>query len=466
MHNKPMPQRCFHAPSFSLYMWLSFNIQRIFILTFVLIACNSTNSFAQKSLNRGTFNSEDSVVYNQYLNYINKDKITNKYPQNRYFLPPIFDGKFGFDISYPLPENPYEKKELIFLELKNDWINSNKIIKPDFKEKAYRRFLQKHPDLIKYTSENFEKEVEKVETIKPNFFQNLFSREPDYKVDKSEIDKSTQYVPKRRYWKSNGSSSLQFSQSHISDNWASGGTGSFSLLSYQKHITEYEKNKIKFKNTLEWRLRFYQNKGDSVFQVGDDLFRNYSEFAVQAFLKKWYYSLNMEVKTQLFTHTSGNTKVYQSAFFAPFQVNVGGGMKYELKRTSKTNKHKTLNFNVDISPFSAQSKWLFNDDISPKRHGIDEGKQHKIDLGSTLNSKLTVNFNREISFSSRFKYFTSYKKVLVESESELTIAINRYFSTSFYIYGKFDDDEKITKDPKLGYFQYNQLFSFKINFNW
>ena len=447
-------------------MCLFSNIQRFFISIFVLVACNSTNLSAQDSLNQEFFDSMDSLVYNQYLDSVDQDRKINRYPQNRYFLPPVFDGKFGFDISFPLPENPYEKKESIFIELENSWLESKKNIEPDFREKAYRNFLQKYPYLVKYTYKDFEGEVEKVEIIKPNFFQNLFSIVPDSKIDKNEIDKSARYIPKRRYWKNKGSSSLQFSQSHISDNWSSGGTGSFSLLSYQKHSTEYEKNKIKFNNSIEWRLSFHKNKGDSIFQVGDDLFRNYSEFAVKSFLQKWYYSLNMEVRTQLFSHSSRDPKVYRSAFFAPFQANIGGGMKYELKRTSKTNKYKTLNFNVDISPFSAQSKWLFNDNISPARHGIDEGKQCNIDLGSTLNSRLTVNFSQEVSLSSRFKFFTNYEKVLIESENELNIAINRHFSTSLYIYGRFDDDKKITRDPKLGYFQYNQLLSFKINFTW
>ncbi|MDR0427614.1 MAG: DUF3078 domain-containing protein [Dysgonamonadaceae bacterium] len=409
---------------------------------------------------------EDSIVLNRYLDFISKDK---KQPTpNPYLLPPVFDGKFGFEVATLSLDNPYEKKSSVFPVLnERDSLPTEILGKTKFREKAYRDFLRNNMLSVKYTYKDFDKEAEKIEEIKPNFFKNLFAIDPEIELERSSIDQSTRFYPKKRYWKVSGSSLLQISQNYISDNWASGGIGSFSLLSIQNHTANYEKGKFRCNNFIEWKLSFYRNKNDSVPRVGEDLFRTYSDVNLKAFHNKWSYSANLELKTQLFAHSDGNPRYYKSDFFAPFQVNMGIlGMKYETKSTSSKNKYQVVNFNVDISLFSLQSRWLFDDEIDPIRHGIEKGKNHTIDLGSTLNSKLTVNFNRQISFASRLKYFTNYEETLVESENELKMAFNQFFTTRLYLYARFDDSEDIKRDEKLGYLQLNQLLSFGFNFTW
>jgi hypothetical protein len=87
-------------------------------------------------------------------------------------------------------------------------------------------------------------------------------------------------------------------------------------------------------------------------------------------------------------------------------------------------------------------------------------------LGSTINAKLIVNFNREITFTSRFKLFTNYEKTIIESENELNLSINRYFSTRLYFYPRFDDSKGMPKEKHLGYIQLNEVLSFGFNFKW
>ncbi|MDR0864288.1 MAG: DUF3078 domain-containing protein [Candidatus Symbiothrix sp.] len=395
--------------------------------------------------------------------------IDTRIPVNPYFLPVVFDGKFSDDISVPFPKDSVPKKEdALFPALKSP----SSLFHPDpivdsFRKKARRNYLSTHIQSVKYTLSDFPEEVEKVKGIQPNIFRSLFAVEPE--VEKDDIDPSARFIPKRKYWVRGGSSLLQFSQNHISDNWYKGGVGNLNLLSVQSYSANYKKDKLQFNNLIEWKLSFFTNPNDTLrsFRLVEDLIRTYSDVGFRAFNDKWSYSSNLEVKTQLFKNYTENTNNYISALFSPIQVNLGIlGMKYQIEKVSKKDKYKKFNLSLDLSPLSLQYTWLEDKKIDVKRYAIEDGKHHLLDIGSTLNGKLIVNFNRQVTLTSRLKYFTNYEKVIVESENELNISLNRFFSTRFYLYGRFDDSKGLKKDKTLGYVQLNELFSFGFNYKW
>ena len=127
-----------------------------------------------------------------------------------------------------------------------------------------------------------------------------------------------------------------------------------------------------------------------------------------------------------------------------------------------------MNFNMDISPFSIQYTGVFNKskDFDQTRFGIESGKWHLVNIGSTVNSKIIIDFNKNVNFTSRFSFFTNYKEIRAESENMLNMPINRYFSTALYLYVRYDDNKQLKMDPTWGYFQINELVSFGFNYNW
>jgi hypothetical protein len=390
------------------------------------------------------------------------------FPLNPYFLPVVFDGKFSDDISVPLPQDTLQKENTLFPvpEFELRIFNTDSVVNRLRKE-AYRNFLRNNILSVKYSLKNFPEKVEKVEEIKPNIFQNLFTVDPE--VEKDNIDKSARFIPKRKYWVMGGNSLLQFSQNHFSDNWYKGGADNLNFLSVQSYSANYKKDKLQFNNLIEWKLSFYTNSNDTLrnFRLVEDLIRTYSDVGFRAFNDKWSYSSNLEIKTQLFKNYTENTRDYISAIFSPIQVNLGIlGMKYQIEKVSKKDKYKKFNLSADLSPLSVQYTWVADKKIDVKRYGIEEGKHHLLDIGSKLSSKVVVNFNRQVTLTSRFNYFTNYKKVIVESENELNISLNRFFSTRFYLYGRFDDSKGLKKNDSLGYFQLNELFSFGFNYKW
>jgi hypothetical protein len=388
------------------------------------------------------------------------------YPFNPYFLPVVFDGKFSDSLSVSLPEDPFKKETILFPVLRSEKtaFDSSKEINR-LRRMAYRSFLKNNMLSVKYSLSDFPNEIEKVERLKPNIFQSLFAIEIE--TEKSNIDRSARFIPKRQYWTNSGNTLLQFSQNYISKNWYNGGTGYLNLLSVQNYTFNYKKDKIQFNNFVEWKLSFYTNPNDTIrhFRLGEDLIRTYSDFGLKAFNDKWSYSSNLEIKTKLLRNYKENSDEYISSMFSPLQISMGIlGMKYQIQNTSPKNKYKKYNLSVDLSLLSLQYTWLADKKIDPARYGIEEGENFLLDLGSTLNAKIIINFNRQVTFTSRLKYFTNYKKVILETENELNLPINRYFSTRLYLYGRFDDSKGIKKDPDLNYIQLNELLSFGFNY--
>ena len=391
------------------------------------------------------------------------------YPVNPYLLPAVFDGQFSSDFSIHLPEAIPPQKEVLFPILEPQPIYLGAVSKEveEMRRMAFRHFIRNNILSVKYSKANFPKEVEKVKEIRPNIFQSLFAIESEVEIN--DTSRPDRFIPKRKYWIMNGNSILQFSQNFVSKNWYNGGVGNLNMVNIQNYTANYKKNKIQFNNFVEWKFSFFTNPNDTIrkFRMGEDVFRTYSDFGILAFRDRWSYSSNLEFKTQVLRNYRENSYEYISSFLSPFQINVGIlGVKYLVAKVSPQSKYKKYNLSIDFSPLAIQYTRIMNSKIDPTRYGIEAGRNSLLDKGSTLNAKVIMQFNRQVSFTSRFKYFTNYEKTIVETESELNMALNRFFSTRLYFYGRYDDSKKVTKDPSLGYFQLNELLSFGFNYKW
>jgi hypothetical protein len=66
-------------------------------------------------------------------------------------------------------------------------------------------------------------------------------------------------------------------------------------------------------------LRLYR-PDDTIrkYRIGDDLIRYYGDFGLDAFAKKWSYSTNLDVRSQLFNNFPTNSNTIRSAFLARY----------------------------------------------------------------------------------------------------------------------------------------------------
>ena len=381
------------------------------------------------------------------------------------FLPMIYTGKMlPRDLSfYPLGDD-HDKGLLIPLEK----TFAPNLQHSDFVQEVRKDYYRDYPDRIRYSILDFDS-IPRIEssdeivrdTYKP--FRDLLKTETTYSLDAPGVDVTT---IDRKYWVRSGEHSFQFAQNYFSNNWHKGGTNNLNFNNYHIIRANYQKEKIRFNNALEWRLSLFNAPDDSVrsYRIGNDLIRYYGDFGLNAFLKGWSYSTNLEAKSQLFNNFMPNSNKIRSSFLAPLYVNAGVGLKYELNKKSEKVRHRGVRWTLALAPISINYKYVGNDSIDVKRYGIPEGKRSITDIGSTITSILKYNITRYITWDSRLTYFTSYEKVVSEFENGLNMALSNAFSTRIYVNARYDDG--VPADPDYQYWQLNQTLSFGLNYKW
>ena len=383
---------------------------------------------------------------------------------NALFLPPVFTGKqLARDLSF----YPLKKKDSHYALIPSEKTFAPALQHYDFVNTIRFNYSKTYPDRVRYSVFNFNEippVVNDADVAKQfNPFRELLRAESTVSLQAPEVEG---IAIGRKYWVFSGEHSLQFSQNYFSNNWYKGGTSNLNINNFHILKANYKKDKVRFNNSLEWRLSLYNAPDDTTrsYRIGEDLLRYYGDFGVDAFGKGWSYSTNLEAKTQLFNNYLPNTDDLRSAFLSPFYVNAGIGMKYELDKKSETVRHRRVRWTLALAPVSMNYRYVLNNNVDVTRYGIPKGDRFVFDMGSTVTSMLKYDITRYITWDSRFKYFTSYKKIEAEFENTLNMALSNYFSTRLYLNLRFDDS--VPADSKFKHLQVNETISFGLNFKW
>lgn len=346
----------------------------------------------------------------------------------------------------------------------------------DIQQIAYNYVRTNHPESFQYSIQTMpgKSDMIRAEVIKKTLPEEAVI---PVKIDvtPTDYDAPVKFIPERRYWTSGFDATLQFAQNYISENWHKGGTSNMNIFGRAYFLYNYDKDKVKVTNELELKAQVFTAPNDEYhdYRIGDDLFRVHSNFGYRAF-KGWYYTFDVDFKTQMFTNFKENSEIKQAALLSPFSVDLGLGMKYDLNKSFESNKHKKLTLAVNIAPVSVSYKYSVSKNIDLGRHGFQKKKdsedvfnQSLTNIGSSLKLNMVFTFNRDISWQSRLDYFTSYDRVLMEFENTLNFAISRFFSTRLYAHLRFDDGVSRPEDkPNQSFFQLNELLSIGFNYKW
>ena len=387
---------------------------------------------------------------------------------NRLFMPALFTGEYlPDDLTFydPHPERPAYTPAPLY---KPDSIFTDYVREKRIAEGAYRYIERNHPSYFRYSTRDFPKNAFEQTTVHKAItedFPLIVTRDVNFK----DVEAPKKFIPERRYWTSSFESSIQFAQNYISPNWHKGGNSSLNLNNREYLVYNYQKDRIKLTNELEIKNNVYTAPNDTLrnYKVSDDVFRLHSNFGYEAF-SKWYYTLDMEFKTQILSSYDENSDVKKAGLLAPYSINIGLGMKYDLNKTFE-KKHKSVTFNVNVAPFSYTFRQTVDKDIKLDAHfqakedGTYPTKENK--LGSTINATLNFQFNRNVSWYSRFYYNTSYHRIEGEWENRFTFAWSRFFSTNITLNLRYDDGVAKNEDFD-SYLQINELLSFGFNYKW
>jgi hypothetical protein len=388
---------------------------------------------------------------------------------NPLFLPVIFDGQIlPQDLDF-LSEDKFQEHLLgsnyhllspdsTFLPIirQNRWIQS-----------VRKNYFTSNPPFVKYNIFSFSR------TPFLNNQMMLSPKEFKDQINGKRINLNTnialkKYIPKTIYWTKSGEHSLQINQNQYSNNWYAGGNSNYSVINYHKISLNYKKDKISWNNTIEWKLNFQKTPADTLhnLSISEDYLRTYSVVGL-SFSKKWSYTITNEIKTPLFRNYKTNTATPIAGLLSPLVINTGVGLNYSLTQNSKVDKYRKLTLSLDLSPLSINYTYVGDDAVDETNFGVDTLKKANIDIGSTYNANLSYSFNRNSTISSRLKYFTSYTKVILESENKFNFAFTRLLSLTVYLYLRYDDGVSSSKkDDNLGYFQYNELIGFGLSYSW
>lgn len=265
-------------------------------------------------------------------------------------------------------------------------------------------------------------------------------------------------VQKPNFWVTKGSFSTQMTESYFSPNWYQGGINNINLLSMLTLEANYDnKRKVQWSNKLDARLGFYQNQGEEV-QSNQDLLRLTSKLNLKA-IRNWNYTIEAQGNTQMMNHYSGSgdDKELQSRFLAPADVSLTIGMDFK-KSFSRGS------ISIYPGPLSYKMTYVANPALSTK-YGLEEGQRMRSDLGSKLEVNFDYKITENISYKTRFYYFTGrYEYVQMDWENTLNFQVSKYISTKLFFHVRYDD----LVEPYEGwkYFQFKQYLMLGLNYAW
>ena len=396
--------------------------------------------------------------YDSVWTYQNKDVLKNPYYFRLFFQPTLYDNAVNqamdndWRAKYGLQKQGYN-----FMDLRDKQLSRDSSM-----NQIFANLYVANPELITITEEQLKSnEGIREEAITNTPIEHEVSLADRVKpAEPVEVAEPVKVVANHRpnFWKVSSRFTMQYMQNYSSDNWYQGSVSNNSFMATIYTEANYNYNeKIKFSNSLDARLGFQTVRSDSVhkYHPTTDLLRVINKFELRA-LKNWYYSTTLTSWTQMSPMYADNSNNVLSDFMSPFESTLGVGMTYNF-----TSKKKSLAFVATLSPLALDVKYVDRKDLET-RYGLDANHQFKVTYGSTATLNWTWKLLKELSWTSRLYYFTNYKKVQSEWENTFNFTINKYLSTIFFLYPRFDDTEKDSQGRHR--VQFKQYLSLGFNY--
>ena len=340
--------------------------------------------------------------------------------------------------------------------------------KKSLDDMVYRNVFLADPNKFKYSIFLLPEKM-------PNLTSILVKSTQDIKVDVEasvppppSIDPVIKFIPDRKYWTSSFAADIKFSQNKSSANWYKGEINNLNIYTNTITSYNYEKNSVSLSNTLTTTFTINNAPNDMLrkYTVGNDELRFRSNFGLKA-IKNWSYSSSAEFITSMGNKYITNSQDKNSAFLSPFTVNAGIGMTYALKPKFEKSDH-SLDLSLSLEPLAFKYMYSKDKTINLPAYFEKDGDgnyYHSMrTFGSTITMTQTVKFGKNV-LHTRFYYFTNYERIIGELENKLDIALSRFFSTTFYLYLRYDDGVA-KKEGSDTYLQINELFSFGFSYRW
>ena len=348
-------------------------------------------------------------------------RLYDKYERESRLYMPITFYSF-YIIPEPAISMPEEKpsSDLAAVEYDREWLD-DALWKTWFENYHLMKIITTKPWLVPYNIRTMPEPPKQYE-IKPDIKKNILVIE-ERKVVLP--DKAPEVEIRAINWIHEFDASLQFSQAYLSENWYQGGNNNLNMIFntiYNLKLNQARHPKHLFEMTIQYKLGVNSAPDDELrdYSINEDIFQFNAKYGLKA-TKKFYYSTNVQFKTQLIQNFKTNTYDLSASFLTPGELNAGVGMTY-----STSNSKKRFSLNASLSPLSYNMKICrANWKMDPTTLGIDEGKHLGHEVGSSGEWKLNWGITRNIALQSRLFVFTNYQYIQGDLEATLNFSINK-----------------------------------------
>lgn len=373
-----------------------------------------------------------------------------------YYVEPVFDGWHLLDTLNLTTKKrePFAQNAFLWI----DDISRGTLIL----NRARQEYIVNNPDKIRYNIEFLPTRPDEYNTTVDAVAERIELKESIVNVNSSGVAELAPGIDQLR-WLQDFNASVQFSQAYISPNWYQGGNNSLIMLVnalYNVKLNQKFYPKLLFETTIGYKLGVNTVPDDSIhnYSVSEDLFQINSTFGYKA-AKRWYYSVNLQFKTQFLNSYNSNSTTLRSAFLSPAELNIGAGMTYDY-----ANPKNTFTFKASIDPISWQLKTCTNSRINQTAFDIPEGKKWTNKSGSSMGYVMMWKLSYNIIYNSRLFLFTDYKLFQADWEHKLAFNVNKYLSTNIYINMRYDTDTPTIEGSKWRKFQMKEILSFGFSY--
>ena len=325
----------------------------------------------------------------------------------------------------------------------------------NLRREVYIDIKETSPELIAF----HEEELPDINDLKLNFSERKTSvedflwKQQMVEMPKNKLDISQQ----KRKWRYGGKISALVSQSYISPNWYTGGTGNVSILGDVSAYVNYTNHKnLQFDNTLEWKAGFNSSFSDSLrfLSTNEDIFKINSKLGLKAF-RNFYYTLSAEFSTPLFNTFVPNTRELSTSTFSPIRTYIGLGLDF---------KYKTI-LSLMVSPFSYKLTYVMNtskaegvESTIADKFNIPEGKNILHSFGSRLELNFAYVFSKELKLNSKFYLYTDYKNVELDWEITGNFIVTHFLTIQLSLHPRYDSSLVLAEGQKSR-FQFREFTS-------